>query len=253
MTPITLTAILLIIVWIIWLKIHITVQVLADRQKLHYRHGKLQATLNSGRYTFWGRGHSFVELDTRLQPITLQTQELTTSEGLSVKVTAVGLYKIDDPVLAISSTTSYSDTLYTLIQLALRDLVNGLSTEELIASTRTIGPRLLEEVKRGATQLGLNLTELTIRDIILPSEVKAALSATWRTEKEARAELEQARGKAASVRALANSAKLYTENPELLKIRYFETLEKMSSTYGNTFIVGLPEDKALSLQGKTNS
>lgn len=225
-----------------------------NTQKLHYLNGKFIEILQPGRHIFWGNGHTFTELDSRLQPITLQSQELNTAEGLSIKLTAVGLFKVTDPLLAISSTTSYSDTLYTLIQLALRDLVNGFAAEELIARARDLSPQFLEKVQTGAAKLGLEVTELTIRDIILPNDLKNALSAAWRTKKEAIAELEEARGKAAAARTLANAAKLYSTNPELLKVRYLETLEKLSTSYGNTFVVGLPpDDTTLSIPGKTNN
>lgn len=212
---------------------------------IHSRNGKLNGILESGRHRFFGTGHQFQMYDKRIQQITLQTQELTTTDGISVKLTAVGLYRILDPLQATSATSDFNGTLYTLIQLALRDAINGLETEALLSNVRSIGPQLLEIVQTKAANLGLEVSELVIRDVIIPNDIKAALSESWRSKKSALAEIEVARGKAASARTLANAAKVFSDNPALLKIRYIEAIEQASKGMGNTFVIGLSEDQTL--------
>jgi len=214
-------------------------------RSIHSRDGKLMGVLEPGRYRFFGTGHQFQLFDHRLQQLGLQTQELTTAEGISVKLTATALYRIVDPVMATSTTTDYASTLYTLIQLAVRDAFSGTEAESILSTARTVGPRLLEAVQAKAAGLGLELTELVVRDVILPAEIKTALSESWRSKKSALAEIEAARGKAAAARTLANAAKLYDTHPALLKIRYIEALEQASKGMGNTFVVGLPDEAAL--------
>lgn len=212
---------------------------------IHTRNGKLVGLLEAGRYRFFGTGHQHQLFDNRLQQVTLQTQELTTLEGITVKTTAVGLYRIIDPLIATSATADFNNTLYTLIQLALRDAVNGIEVESLLTNVRALGPKLLEVVQPKAADLGLELTELVVRDIIIPAEIKAALSESWRSKKTALAEIEVARGKSAAARTLANAAKLYEDHPSLLKIRYLEALEQASKGMGNTFVIGMSEENAL--------
>lgn len=190
---------------------------------------------------FIGTGREFQNFDTRLQQLTLQTQELTTVEGISIKVTAVGLYRVVDPVLAMSATADYTATLYTLVQLALRDAIGGVETESILANVRTIGPALLAAVRDKASGLGLELTELVVRDVILPADIKAALSEQWRSKKSALAEIEAARGRVAAARTMANAAKLYEDHPALLQLRYIGALEQAAVGTGNTFVIGLPE------------
>ncbi len=212
---------------------------------LHSRNGKQVGTLESGRFRFFGSGHEFQVFDTRLQQLTLQTQELTTLEGITVKTTAVGLYRIVDPVLATSATADFHATLYTLIQLALRDVFAGLEAEALLMKVRDLGPKLLGMVQTKAAGLGLELTELVVRDVIFPADIKAAMSECWRSKKSALAELESARGKAAAARTMANAAKLYQTNPALLQVRYIEAIEHAAKSMGNTFVIGLPDDTNL--------
>jgi regulator of protease activity HflC (stomatin/prohibitin superfamily) len=239
------TVITIAILRTVWKKLVTVIVVPMDHRCIHSRNGKLVGLHDSGRYRFIGTGRQFQFFDNRLQQLTLQTQELNTAEGITVKTTAVGLYRIVDPIMANSATADFSATLYTLIQLALRDAISGSEAESLLSNVRSIGPKLLEGVQAKASYLGLELTELVVRDIIFPTDIKSALSESWRSKKSALAEIEVARGKAAVARTLANAAKLYEDHPSLLKIRYIEALEQASKGMGNTFVIGLSEDKAL--------
>lgn len=182
-----------------------TEEVPAHTVALHYRDGELVNVLQPGRHRIRGARHTFQHFDTRLQQVVLQTQELTTAEGIAVKATAAGFYRIIDPLKLTASTNDYTSTIYTFVQLA-------------------------------------------IRDLILPGEIRNALSEAWRAKKHSFAALEAARGKAAATRTLANAAKLYETNPSLLQIRYLEALEVAAKGMGNTFVIGMNEDKALSFR-----
>jgi regulator of protease activity HflC (stomatin/prohibitin superfamily) len=231
--------ILIAILRTIWQKFVTTRVVPMNHRCIHSRNGKLVQLLESGRFRFYGLGHEFQTFDNRLQQVTLQTQELTTQEGITVKATAVGLYRVIDPIMATSSTADFNNTLYTLIQLAMRDAISGIEAESMLSNVRALGPKLLEIVQVKAVNLGLELTELVIRDVIFPTEIKMALSESWRAKKSALAELEVARGKAATARTLANTVKFYEDHPMLLKIRHIEALEQAAKGGGNTFVIGM--------------
>lgn len=232
---------------VLWGKLATVIVVPMHHFCLHSRYGKYIGMLESGRFRFSGVGHGFQTFDTRLQQLTLQTQELTTLEGITVKTTAVGLYRIVDPVVATSATADFNSTLYTLIQLALRDVFAGIEAEALLSNVRDLGPKLLGMVQPKAAGLGLEITELVVRDVIFPADIKAALSDCWRAKKSALAELESARGKAAAARTMANAAKLYQSNPSLLQVRYIEAIEQATKSMGNTFVIGFSDHKNLNL------
>lgn len=115
----------------------------------------------------------------------------------------------------------------------------------LLSGIRAIGNRLIETVRDKAANLGLEVTELVVRDLILPADIKAALSEAWRSKKSALGEIEVARGKAAATRTMANAARLYETNPALLKVRYLEAIEQAAKGVGNTFVIGMADDKNL--------
>ena len=215
---------------------------------LHHLHGEFQKILNAGRHTFFGKGHTFEVIDTRLQAFNLQTQELNTAEGISIKATVVGFYKITDPIKVSEVTTDHATTIYTRVQLARRDVLSGVEAESLLAGSQQFSSALLEKVSLFSKELGIEFSALDIRDLILPSEIKSALSEAWRAKKHSLAELEAARGKAAAARTLANAAKFYETNPSLLQVRYLEALETAAAGMGHTFVIGMENEKALTFK-----
>jgi len=243
----TIIIICLLLIGIVYLlSQRTTVRVHQHHIALHTHNGRYQPNLEPGRYRFWGSGHTFQHIDTRMQQFTLQTQELNTAEGFSIKLTVAGFYCVTDPLKATSTSDDYYTTAYTLVQIALRDLVSGTEAENLLTSVRDLGPILLNKVSQKTEPLGLKFTELVVRDLILPAEIKNTLSEAWRAKKHSIAELEAARGKATATRTLANAAKLYESNPSLLKVRYLEAIETAAGGVGHTFYIGMSKEEAFS-------
>jgi regulator of protease activity HflC (stomatin/prohibitin superfamily) len=73
-----------------------------------------------------------------------------------------------------------------------------------------------------------------VRDIMLPGALKSAFQAEITARQEARAELERARGEAAVLRSMANTAQLLEKSPQLIQLKLLQTL---AATSGNTIVV----------------
>lgn len=83
---------------------------------------------------------------------------------------------------------------------------------------------------------GLKVLTVEIKDLMLPADLKKVYADVVKARKEGQAALERARGEAATLRNLANTARMMEKNPELLKLRLIQTME---STQGNTYHVAL--------------
>ena len=131
-------------------------------------------------------------------------------------------FRVDDPFKALNSAFNYTESLYLILQLELRDLFGSTPIDELLAKRKQIGVTLLEKSKEKAAELGLALLSADIFAQIVNAR------------NEGLAALERARGEGASLRNLANTAKLLENNPALLQLRILQALESKS---GNTIIL----------------
>jgi len=203
-------------------------------QALLLRDGRLERVLEPGLYRFWQPGRAVRRVDLRPWVITLPVQEVPTADGAAVKVTVAGHAKVTDPVAFVTAVRDAEQSLYLAVQVALRDVLAGLSVEELLAGRAALGDRLAEQV-RDADRLGVVIERLVIKDIMLSGELKKAQAEMLVARAQGAAALERARGETAALRSLANAARLAAGNPALLQLRL---IQQLGSSSGNTVVIG---------------
>lgn len=251
-------AIALALIWIAFtlvgmIRRHIEIVTIWDYQVgLHFKDGCYVETLESGRHRLWGRGHSVILLDTRATEMVVQGQEVITSDSATVKLTAVALWKVVDPLKYHLGVENAHQALYTQVQLAMRRLIGGLELDVVVEGKADFGKALLNDVKETIlAETGAEVVRIDIRDLMLNGEMKASYAGVITARKEAQAQQERARGDAAALRTFANSARVYENNPDLFRLRYLETLQEAGTGCGNQLIIGVPED-LLNLVKKPN-
>ena len=203
---------------------------------LLFRNGALVRTLGPGKYRQWAPGYSLRRVDVRPWILQVPTQEIPTSDGVTVKVTVAGRVRVVDPVAYVVSTQDPLASLYLAVQVALRELVAQASVEELLAGRAEVGPRLSGAV-RGTNELGVAVEQLELKDIVLPADLKRAQAQVLIARADGLAALERARGETAALRNLANAARLCAANPALLQLRL---LQQLSTGPGHTVVIGTP-------------
>ena len=88
-----------------------------------------------------------------------------------------------------------------------------------------------------ATEM-LEVVSVGIRDVILPGDMKDLMNKVTEARKAAEANLIFRREETAAMRSQANTAKLLTDNPTLMRLRELEVLEKIASTGNLNVILG---------------
>lgn len=203
---------------------------------LLFRNGAVVRTLDPGAYRLWASGWSLRRVDVRPWILQVPTQEVPTSDGVTVKVTAAGRVRVVDPVTYVTASQDPLGALYLAVQVALRELVAAASVEDLLAARGDIGLQLLAST-RGVEELGLAIEQLELKDIVLPADLKRAQAQVLIARAEGLAALERARGETAALRNLANAARLCADNPAVLQLRL---LQQLSTGPSHTVVIGSP-------------
>jgi regulator of protease activity HflC (stomatin/prohibitin superfamily) len=224
--------------WIVTLLVE-TVTVFEWAAALRYRKGRLTGVLGPGRYRIYRRTTRLEPIDLRPSTLTVNGQEIVTSDGATLKLSLAAVYRINDPKLACNEQRSFEEFLYLELQLALRALVSQRTVDDLLGSRDSLGEELTKVVSPKAKELGLELISADLKDISLPGELRRIFTQTVQARKEGQVALERARGETAALRSLANAAKLLADRPELMQLRLLHQLESLS---GNTLVFGLPFD-----------
>jgi regulator of protease activity HflC (stomatin/prohibitin superfamily) len=196
--------------------------------------GRFQQVLEPGQHRIWQPGCTVRIVDMRPWVVTLPVQEVPTADGATVKVTVAGHARVADVVIFVTAARNPEQSLHLAVQVALRDLLAGVSVEELLAGRSGLGERLLAALS-GADRLGITVDELVIKDIMLSGELKKAQSELLVARAQGIAALERARGETAALRGLANAARMAASNPALLQLRL---LQQLGTSSGHTVIIG---------------
>jgi len=204
---------------------------------LKYMQGRFHAVLPPGQYWYLPWFTAVRRVDVRPRFVPIAGQEVLSSDGVTLKVSLAANFEVADPETAINKVQDFQETLYTELQLALRQIIGSVDIDSLLAARDDISKRLMEMTEARARELGLRLIAVSIKDIMFPGKLKEMFAQVVSARKEGLAALEKARGETAALRNLANAAKMIESNPSLMQLR---VLQAVGASSGNTLILGLP-------------
>ncbi|MCH8626943.1 slipin family protein [Arsenicicoccus piscis] len=200
-----------------------TITVPASTCVVRYHQGALVGVLPAGRHRRrWGA--SDVPVDLRRSWIRVAPQEIPSSDGIHVKVSAAVLHSVGDPVAYLELTDDPRATVYLAAQVALREALAGLTADELVQRQSVLPVRaMVEAVRSVAATVGVEVHEIVVKDVVLPPEIRSAALDLATAQKRAQVQLEAARAETAALRAQANAAKLLDDHPALAQLRLIQS------------------------------
>lgn len=234
------TLVLIKSVWNTVLSILGPVTVYEYQRGLLFAKGKLQKVLEPGKYWIFKPDNHVQIVDVRQWILNVPHQEVLTADNIAVRVSAAAKIQVVDPVLAESKTGSYRDDLYLTFQLMLRELISPVKADDLLLQRNALSDQLLERCKPGAVAVGVQIDSAGIKDITFPGELKKVFAQVVQAEKAGQAALTKSRAEVASLRALANAARMLDDNPNLVTLRTLHSVSELAATSGNTIVFGLP-------------
>jgi regulator of protease activity HflC (stomatin/prohibitin superfamily) len=209
-------------------------QVEAHEAGLLFVDGKLTERLPSGRHAFWavGRTVKIQKVDTRPTPLEVTAQEILTKDRVGIRVTLTAFTRVIDPEKAALAVGDVANTLYRLVQFAIREAVATRTLDEILAARDTIDREVRTFVTERAASLGVEIGEIGVKDVILPGDVRELLNKVVEAERTAKANLIRRQEETAATRSLLNTARLMEDNPLLLRLKELEALEKLVEKVG---------------------
>ncbi|EZP77542.1 hypothetical protein H839_07904 [Parageobacillus genomosp. 1] len=216
-------------------KVFVKTTIYEYERGVKYYKGVFKEILNPGQYWTIGLTTSVEVVDIRPTVLTIPSQEVLTQDNIPIKISLVSEYEIIDPYIAVTKVNNYHESLYSILQLTIRQIVGSMKLDELLEKRNTIGENLLELSHSKVGELGLHLRSVNIKDLMLPPDLKKAYIQVIKAQKEGLSVLEKARGETAALRNLANAAKMLEDNPMLLQLRLLQSVGESS---GNTLVIG---------------
>lgn len=202
--------------------------------------GKFIRTLETGVYHFWKNAIDIAVTKTDLRQLQLEIsgQEILTKDKAALRVNVYAQYKVIDIIKALIDNKDYEKQLYVLMQLALREYIGTMTLDELLEKKEAVSAYVLQVLKEKVNNLGVEVKDCGVRDIILPGEMKEIMNQVLVAQKKAEANVIMRREETASTRSLLNTAKLMEENTMLFKLKEMEYVEKIADKINSISLSG---------------
>ena len=213
-----------------------TITIFQYERGIKFHKGKFKEVVGPGKYTYFTSTTHLEIFDMRPAILQLNGQELLTADNVSVKISLAVKYQILDPQALISEYQNFHDYLYMSVQFKLREVISLIEMDELLKSRQKINNDVRNLLLEDKSFIGFSIHSVDLKDIMFSAELKKVYSEVLKAKKEALSLLEKARGETATLRSLANTAKMLENNPELAQLRLIQTIE---ASQGNTFIIDI--------------
>jgi regulator of protease activity HflC (stomatin/prohibitin superfamily) len=102
----------------------------------------------------------------------------------------------------------------------------------VLSARNALDVELRNYVRERIAETGIAVTELGVKDVILPGEIRELVNKVVEAERTAKANLIRRQEETAATRSLLNTAKLMEENPLLLRLKELESLERLVEKVG---------------------
>ncbi len=234
-----LIALIVIILAVLLVRAWVHVVTVHDYERgLRYRRGRFSGLIDPGTHISVPPFTEVRVIDGRPSFMTIEGQEVLTSDGVSVKVSLAARYVVGDPVAAIMGDQSFGRAMHLELQLGLREVLAAETVDEVLGSRTTIGQAVLERTASKLARVGIELLSVEVRDLMLPGDLKRVFAGVVAARKEGEAALERVRSETAALRNLANAGRMVEDNPGLLQLRM---LQQLGGSSGNTVMLTMPD------------
>lgn len=210
------------------------------QKALLYYDNRFVKLLEPGTYYFWKNGTKVEAdfVDIRLIQMNIAGQEVLTKDKVTLRISVVCSYRIKDYIKVTTEIDNYAEQIHVACQLAMRDYVGKYKLDEILENKEQMSEYVFARLKEKEQQFFVEIKEASVKDIILPGEIRDIMNTVLVAEKKAQANVITRREEVASTRSLLNTAKLMDENQTLYKLKELEYLEKICDKVGNISVSG---------------
>ena len=211
--------------------------------------GKYKKILEPGWRIVLPIFESYKKVDIRTKAVDVPKQETITKDNVSIEINAVIYYKVFDASKAILEVENFYYAVSQLAQTTMRNIVGSVSLDELFCEREKVSTEICKVIDAATDEWGIKVSNVELKDIALPEEMKRVLAKAAEAEREKAAVITKAAGEVEAANNLAKAASIISEVPGALHLRTLSTINDISSDQSNTIIFALPVEVLRTLEG----
>jgi len=220
-----------------------TVKVVQEYERgVVFRLGRFVGARGPGLILLMPGIERMVKVDLRVITMDVPSQEVITSDNVTVKVNAVVYFRVVDPGAAVTKVLDFIRATSLIAQTTLRSVLGQVELDDLLANRESVNDRLQRIIDEQTDAWGVKVTSVEVRDVELPDTMKRAMARQAEAEREKRAKIIHAEVEYAASTQLAAAARVINSQEAGMQLRYLQTLTEISSERNQMVVFPLPMD-----------
>ncbi|MGA2141423.1 MAG: slipin family protein [Brevinematales bacterium] len=183
-----------------------------------------------------------VKVGLRTVTLDVPPQDVITKDNVSISVNAVVYFRIIHPEKAIIEVEDFMFATSQISQTTLRSVLGQSELDDLLAQREKINSRLQEIIDQATDPWGIKVSNVEVKDVVLPQEMKRAMAMQAEADRERRAKIIKADGELQASQKLLEAAKVMSQEKITIQLRYLQTLIEISNENATTIVFPVPMD-----------
>ncbi|MCE9507621.1 MAG: slipin family protein [Alphaproteobacteria bacterium] len=181
-----------------------------------------------------------VRVDTRVQTMNVPSQDVISRDNISVKVNAVVYYRVIDADRCINQVMDFNRATSELAQTTLRAVLGKHELDDMLSERDKLSTDIRNIIDEKTAHWGIKVDSVELKNIDIAESMIQAIGRQAEAERERRAKIISAEGELQAAGKLAEAARLLTQEPGAMHLRYLSALQDIAGEKTNTIVLPLP-------------
>ena len=176
------------------------------------------------------------KVNMRTQTMPVQSQSIITKDNVSIGVSAVAYYNINEATQSIVAIENVAIAINQIAQTTVRNVVGQSALDDVLSNTEKINIAIKKILDAQTEKWGVVITVVELKDIQLPESMQRAMAKQAEAEREKRAKVIAAEGEFLSAAKLGEAADVIAAHPIALQLRNLQVLNEIATEKNSTII-----------------
>ncbi|MCF7885509.1 MAG: slipin family protein [Candidatus Marinimicrobia bacterium] len=219
------------------------IKILKEYQRgVVFRLGRLVGAKGPGIFLIIPFVDKMVKVGLRTVVHDVPPQDIITKDNVSIQVNAVIYFRVMDPEKAIVEVEDYYTATSQLSQTTLRSIIGESELDQVLSERKELNSRLQKILDKHTDPWGIKVSNVEIKHVDLPKDMKRAMAKQAEAERERRAKIINAEGEFQASQKLQEAAAVIQKEPVAIQLRYLQALQDVAVEQNSTTIFPIPID-----------
>lgn len=203
------------------------------------RLGKYNRQVGPGVQTRLPFADNILVVDIREKVSEFKAERMLTKDNVPVTIDAILRYKIIEQRAkdAILNVENFNQMIQQVSQTTLRNNIGSSLFQDILSKREEINSHVRTTIESEASNWGVEVTGVEIRQVIIPQELESAMSMQAQAEREKSARVTYGESEVLVAKKFEEAAKVYSENPVAYALRQSNMLYESIKVQGSTIVM----------------